>query len=711
MPAKGAMHFPKHRICPNPQRPCNDCRSYVLWRTDWRPSEPNNCDANFVSPSWKIARLYPYPAMTLPRWLKWIAGVSAALVVLLILLAAFLDWNWLRDPIARRVAAATGRSVAINGDLNVHLSLRPRIVANDIVLGNAPGSREPVMAAIKRLDFRIDLLKLLTGVVELPEVALSDPRVLLEVNGDGVPNWIFKMGDKDMSFKFPTINELTMDRGSVTYRDPAINTEMVVVLRTVEGDQARPAPGLELEGKGRFKGLPTTFHARGGALLSLRDAEQPYPIVASAKLGSTKAGIDGMLRNPLHLKGEQLNFKLEGSDLALLFPIIGVPFPPTPSYKLAGFLDHAGDVWTFRRFKGAVGQSDVAGDFAVDRGTQPQMITASLVSKQLFMKDLGGFIGSVRGTQRSPTPPPAGRLLPAEPFSLEKLKAANADVHFVGEKIFSEYLPISKMTAHLIVSDGVLKLVPLDFEIAGGNLVSHIEMDGRKPRIVTRADITARRLHLDQMFPASRLAAADTGTMGGRAKLVGNGNSIAQMLASANGEAALIMDGGTVGELMLRLSNLDIANSLVALLGGDKQVPILCMVGNFKAVDGDFMVEALVLDTSKVNITGSGNVNFIDESLHLRLVSQSKGFSLASLRGPIAVTGSFKNPVLRPELGGVIARSGLALALGAATGGLGALIPLLDFGKDRDSNCAALVSQAKSDAGVKASDMSPRVRK
>ncbi|MBK8120054.1 MAG: AsmA family protein [Sulfuritalea sp.] len=176
--------------------------------------------------------------MTLPRWLKWIAGVSAALVVLLILLAAFLDWNWLRDPIARRVAAATGRSVAINGDLNVHLSLRPRIVANDIVLGNAPGSREPVMAAIKRLDFRIDLLKLLTGVVELPEVALSDPRVLLEVNGDGVPNWIFKMGDKDMSFKFPTINELTMDRGSVTYRDPAINTEMVVVLRTVEGDQA-----------------------------------------------------------------------------------------------------------------------------------------------------------------------------------------------------------------------------------------------------------------------------------------------------------------------------------------------------------------------------------------------------------------------------------------------------------------------------------------
>jgi AsmA family protein len=168
------------------------------------------------------------------------------------------------------------------------------------------------------------------------------------------------------------------------------------------------------------------------------------------------------------------------------------------------------------------------------------------------------------------------------------------------------------------------------------------------------------------------------------------------------------MDGGSVGELMLRLSNLDIANAVMVMVGGDRQVPIRCMVGHFKAVDGDFKVEALVLDTSKVNITGSGNVNFTDESLHLRLVSQGKGFSLASLRGPIAVTGSFRNPVVRPEMGGVFARGGLAVALGAVTAGVGALIPLLDFGKNKNSNCTELMSQAKSDAGVKTGDLAPR---
>jgi uncharacterized protein involved in outer membrane biogenesis len=199
--------------------------------------------------------------------------------------------------------------------------------------------------------------------------------------------------------------------------------------------------------------------------------------------------------------------------------------------------------------------------------------------------------------------------------------------------------------------------------------------------------------------------------MGGRAKLVGNGSSTAQMLASANGDAALIMDGGAVGELMLRLSNLDLANSLLVLLGGDKQVPINCLLGTFKAVDGDFVVQTLVLDTPKVNINGSGDVNFADETLHLRLVSQSKGFSLASLRGPIAISGTFTHPLVRPELGGAVARGGLAVVLGAVTAGIGALIPLLDFGKDKESHCTALISQAKSDAGVKTSDMTSRAGK
>ena len=638
---------------------------------------------------------------------KWLIGVAAFLLLFSAALYLF-DWNLLRPYVERKVSAATGRPFAINGDLAVRLSLRPLIMAHDIVLGNAEWSRDPNMAEIRRLDFRIDILKLLAGRLAFPEIALSEPRFILEVNKNGTPNWVFRKEDQDNPVEFPSIRALTIDHGHATYRDATVDTDLSLDIKTLVDDQAGPEPMVEALGKGRFKGMSATINARGGALLSLRSADRPYPIKARAVFGSTKASIDGVLLDPLHLKGEQLNFQLEGSDLALLYPIVGVPIPPTPAYKLAGYLDHVGEIWSFRKFRGTVGHSDVAGDLSVDRGRKPQRITADLVSRNLDLKDLGGFIGADRGTRPSDVPPPGDKVLPTEPFSLEKLRAADADVRFRGAKIVTSKLPLEKMNVHLFVNDGTLKLAPLDFAAAGGNLVSQIEMDGRQASIVTHADITARGLHLDQLFPNSKLAAVNAGTMGGRAKLDTSGNSISQMLGSANGEAAVIMDGGSVSELMLRLSNLDIANSIAVLLGGDRQVPIRCLVGNFKAVNGDFKVEALVLDTPKVSIIGDGGVNFADESLNLRLAAQSKGFSLASLRGPIDITGSFKNPSVRPAMGKVIARGGLAVALGAVTGGLGALIPLLEFGRENDSNCTALINQAKSDAGVKSSDISPR---
>ena len=63
---------------------------------------------------------------------------------------------------------------------------------------------------------------------------------------------------------------------------------------------------------------------------------------------------------------------------------------------------------------------------------------------------------------------------------------------------------------------------------------------------------------------------------------------------------------------------------------------------------------------------------------------------------------------LRPEMGTVIARGGLAAAIGIVTAGIGTLIPLLQFGKEKPSNCNELIAQAKADVGVKASDLAPR---
>jgi uncharacterized protein involved in outer membrane biogenesis len=630
---------------------------------------------------------------------KWLAGIGIGLLLLVVIVSAF-DWNLARPYIEHQVTRSTGRSFEIKGDLDVHLSLWPRVIANDIVMGNAEWSKDPTMAQIKRVDFTISILKLMIGRLSFPEISLSDFHLALEVNKDGTPNWVFGKAGKQR--KFPNIGSLSIDNGTLTFRDPTINTDLSFVINTLAAAEGEQDTMVEAISKGKFRGMDAKLHLRGGALLALRRADRPYPIKATLKVGMTKASINGTLLDPLHLKKEKVNFVLEGSDLAQLYPITGVPFPPTPAYKLSGFLTHTGTIWTFEHIEGKVGKSDLRGDLSVDGSTIPQLITADLKSRSLELKDLSGFIGVSRGKK------PRDRVLPTMPFNLEKIRAADVDVRFKGEKIITEGLPIEKMDAHLIIKDGTLKLAPLDFETAGGHLVTAITMDGRGSHIVTHADITAKGLHLAQLLPTSKLTASSQGIIGGRTKLDATGDSMSQMMGTANGEAALIMDGGNISEMVLRLSNLDIANSFLLLLGGDKNVPIRCMVANFKAVEGNFKVQDLVLDTPKVNITGDGNVNFADESLHLRLVSQSKGFSLVSLRGPILVTGTLMKPKVKPDTAKVATRGGAAVGLAVVTVGVAGLIPLLDFGDNKDSNCAALMDQAKSDAGIKQSDIAPQ---
>ncbi|NTW58637.1 MAG: AsmA family protein [Nitrospirae bacterium] len=629
---------------------------------------------------------------------KWLIGTSAGLLLLAVTTNAF-DWNLARPYIARQVTRSTGRSFEIKGDLKVHLSLWPRVIANDIVMGNAAWGKDPTMARIKRVNFTISLPKLMIGRLSFPEISLSDFHLALDVHKDGTPNWVFGKAAKKR--KFPHIDVLSIDNGTLVFRDPTSNTDLSFVINTGAVAEGGPDTMVEVKGKGKFRGMVAKLYASGGALLSLRRADRPYPIKAILTLDRTRASINGTLLDPLHLKKEKVNIILEGSDLAQLYPIIGVPFPPTPPYRLTGHLDHAGNIWTFRRFEGIVGKSDLTGDLSVDLNKAPQLVTADLKSRSLEMKDLSGFIGAglVSG--------PRNKVLPTMPFSLEKIRAADVDVLFKGEKILAKRLSIEEMDAHLIIKDGMLKLAPLNFKIAGGNLVTEITMDGRGSHIVTHADITAKGLHLDQLFLTSKLTASNPGVIGGRAKLDAKGDSISQMMGTANGEAALIMDGGTISELVLRKSNVDIANSFLVLVRGDKSVPIRCMVANFKAVEGNFKVQDLVLDTPKVNIAGDGNVNFADESLHLRLVSQSKSFSLISLRGPILITGTLMQPKAMPDTTKLAARGGAAVGLAAVTVGAAGLIPLLDFGNAQDSNCAALMDRAKSDAGIKQSDFAP----
>jgi hypothetical protein len=90
------------------------------------------------------------------------------------------------------------------------------------------------------------------------------------------------------------------------------------------------------------------------------------------------------------------------------------------------------------------------------------------------------------------------------------------------------------------------------------------------------------------------------------------------------------------------------------------------------------------------------------------LKTDSKHFSIGSLPTSINITGTFKNPSIRPGAG-VAARAGAAAGLGVLFAPL-AILPTVQFGtsKEEDQRCGRLLQQARSEAGGKALPMPER---
>lgn len=632
-------------------------------------------------------------------------GVLFAVVVLILLW----DWNWFKRPLEKRVEQQTGRSFRIGGDLDVALGWHPRVRIDDVHLGNAPWGRTPDMLGAERADVTIDLLALIGGRMSFPTIALTAPRIDLQNSPKG-GNWLIaapKEKDKDPEHKkaAPEIGTLSIDRGKLTYFDPADSTDVEVDIATQAGDTA---PTLMLRARGKLRTLPLEATAHGGPVLSLMDTRSPYPFDAKAQVGVTRATVKGTVTGLQAFTSARLQLDIGGDTLAALHPLTGLVLPETPPYRVRGLLIHEGPKWTFDNFTGNVGDSDLSGDLTATYTDSRPRIVAKLKSRQLDIDDLSGFVGATPDTGPGETSSAAqkkeakkeekdDRLLPDKPVDLARLRSMDADVEFQALGIKKKTLPIDNLQTHLTLDHGTLKLEPLNFGVADGRVESNVTIDARKSELAVDMRTNFTRLDLAKLLPGNAVVDKSTGLIGGRANLQSTGSSTAELLAHADGELGIAMRGGTFSNLLLEGAGLDVAEAAGFLIRGDRTVRVRCGVLDLEAKDGIFRPRAFVIDTTDTNLHVDGSVDMGKEELDLTVYPLPKDWSPLTLRSPLHVRGTFKSPVIRPDRE-VLLKGGAAAILGALINPIVALLPLIETGPGKNADCEALVAAAERSA-------------
>ncbi len=617
------------------------------------------------------------------------------MLVAAIVLLLLWDWNWFKGPVERAVQARTGRVLQI-GNLDVDLGRTTTIRGDHITFANASWARQAQMASADRVEIDIRLWPLLRGSVQLPEIRLSHPNVLLETAPrKGEPgNWNFLDGGGGQLVQ---LHSLRINEGRLRFIDTLGRSNIDLAVRSGEARQADAAPPVRVQGKGRWRGAAFTLSGGTESPLELSNSDHPFRIHLDARAGATHAIARGSPTNPFQLQVFDLQFQLSGQDLDDLYPLIGIAIPSSPPYQLDGRLKRDHERWRYEKFSGRVGDSDLAGDVEIDVAGERPRLTANLLSKRLDFDDLAGFIGappktggdeSANAAQKAQAAQLAAKstVLPDTPYNLGKLRAMDADVRWKAQRINAPKLPLDDMDAHLLLDNGLLRLEPLNFGVAGGDIRSTVRMDARRAQINTTFNASLRGVQLGQLFPDAKLAEQASGGISGNIRLSGNGNSIAAMLGSSNGDVAVGMGRGHIGNLLMELAGLDVAESLKFLFTGDTQIPLRCAFADFGVHDGLMRSRALAFDTTDTLVIGEGTISLKQEQLDLLLRPRPKDVSILALRSPLRVGGSFKDPSFRPDFKALGIRGAIALTL-ASIAPPAALLATIETGPGKDVQC------------------------
>ncbi len=103
--------------------------------------------------------------------IKWILTGIVTLFVAVgvagVAILSTLDFEEYRGVIEAEAEKATGRRLAIDGDIDLEISLSPAIAIQDVRFANADWGSRPELVSVQRLELEVALLPLFSGDIQV----------------------------------------------------------------------------------------------------------------------------------------------------------------------------------------------------------------------------------------------------------------------------------------------------------------------------------------------------------------------------------------------------------------------------------------------------------------------------------------------------------------------------------------------------------------
>ncbi|GLR66192.1 hypothetical protein GCM10010909_08710 [Acidocella aquatica] len=467
----------------------------------------------------------------------------------------------------------------------------------------------------------------------------------------------------DQNSTIPAIDDLSIKTGvsDLSALRPGLT------LNSLDIEMASLDQPLSLNASATLASTPITLTGNFGppqALLNpaLLPASMPpqgsFPVTINAQFGAAKASVTGAIATPETLAGAALSLNLVIPDLSALSPAAGTNLPAWKNITAQttlidpgglGLRNAAGlDTLTMSMDNAALG-----GDASLYFGPKPRLQLALQFSQVNADALIAAMPQPVVPANAPPTPVPAtaapanAALIPDIPLPLAMLKAASADVQISADTLIWDQAAYTALQGHAVLANGVLTVNPVTGQLPGGSVTASATVDASKEPATETLKLDAPALALAPLLKAFGLSeAAAKGTVQAQFMATGSGNSLHAIASSLNGQLGLAMvNGVTDGSVLRRLFGgvLQTAGLPADQAGAAGPVPVRCMAVRVDAANGIGTIRTLTLDSSRLQLQGSGNIDTGKETLGILILPRLPTATNETGR-PVMIGGNFASP-------------------------------------------------------------------
>jgi len=655
-------------------------------------------------------------------------GALLVVLVLLIAVCEILGWPFLRKPAERFMATKLEREVRIDQPFKLRLIGDIRLNAGGLWISAPDQFGVPHLVDAK--DVVLNL-----RYSNLWDIKDGDPYLIKAIkvesisaelirHQDGKSTWQFDKDENEPVRPFPVIQTLIVRHGKAIVQDRLSAADLEINFSTEEGsDNAAPASKVAVQGKFRERPLKSELTTQGFLPIAAQDKDSP-PVSSKGWLeyGALHVDFDGSVYDLFGAQNIKGKLDIKGPSLGVLGDLLSVTLPTTSPFRMIGSIEKMDGVWSTRFSSARIGQSDLSGYFKYDPRPEKAMLEGELKGKRFVLADLAPAFGT-KNAEGEVVKPKNGRVIPDRPLDLATYNRMDAkvsvDIDYVDlGNAFAQ--PIAPFKARLDLDKNKLSLAKIYARTAQGTIAGSISIDAHDVKVTNPAeeqknpqkpppdwniDLTVTDINLEKWLQVSEDRKTNarkkgdkdeppayvTGTLNGKAKLEGQGNSTAKLLSTLDGNVSFFIRNGSLSHLIVEVLGLDVAQAIGVMISGDQSLPMECAVMDLKAKDGIVTPNVALVDTPVTLVLVDGKIDMAEEGLDLRLVAKPKNFSPLTVRSPIHVTGPFNAPQASVEKGPIAARIAGGLAL-AFVNPLAAILPFMDPGsgdeKDNASSCS-----------------------